>query len=474
MQNKTVTLKKGDIVETIITDMTEEGKGIGRVSGFAVFIDNCVTGDSVKAKMTRVKKRYGFAELIEIIKFSRYRSTPECKYFGECGGCTLQNMKYEHQLELKRNQIISKLEHIGGLSSPQVKPMTSCRTKRYRNKAVFAVTLSDGIPAVGFRRRGSKTVVECEDCLIQKKHAMAVANAIRELAISGVISVYDEMTGEGALRELTVRSCDGTGESMVIMTVSRKRIPNEKDIVIAIDDAINSIEYRDGADYFLKSVVLEVKKKNMLEPASEYRIIAGANTLCDEVAFRSGRLKFEISAPAFYQVNTEQMKNLYSLALEYAGLTGEETVLDLYCGIGTIGLMMAQKAKMVIGIEEVHSAVIDANRNASINGIVNAVYYTGKAETILPELIETEKLRLDPNQTVAVLDPPRAGCNEKLIRAIANAEITKIVYISCDPATLARDVKLLTKAGYEFIEATPVDMFVLTGNVESVVLMSRK
>lgn len=503
-------VNEGQTVELEITDMTDDGKGLGRLSGLAIFVAGAVPGDKVSARITRLKKRYAFAETIELLEVSAARVQPPCPYYQDCGGCSMLELSYDEQLRIKRKNIITKLERIGALEDPTVREVlgaadrigadggqgdkgdkagksdktgiagiadseTSDSMLRYRNKAEFAVAMTSAGPLVGFNKRGSNKVVDCTDCLLQKRATMAAANAIRELLQDKLISVYDARHGKGFLRGFTIKVCEGTGEMMLIFTGTAKQLPNAEKVIYTISDAIDAVS-TEAEPYFLQSVVVEVNKaKDVREPATAYEIVAGSNTITD---IMDDGMKFEISAPAFYQVNTKQMSKLYAKVREYACLKGGETVFDLYCGIGTIGLSMAAEAGMIIGIESVKNAVIDANRNAVINGIVNARYYTGRAEHVMPRLLDKEdKLfvdYIDENAPkIAILDPPRAGCDEALLRAVASCDVDKIVYVSCDPGTLARDIKLLGELGYEFVEATPVDMFVATMHVETIVLLSK-
>lgn len=494
-------VNEGQIVELEITDMTDDGKGLGRLSGLAIFVAGAVPGDKVSARITRLKKRYAFAETIELLEASAARVQPSCPYYKDCGGCSMLELSYEEQLRIKRKNIITKLERIGALEEPTVREVVGAADRigadggqagqtesagdsdseafesklRYRNKAEFAVAMTSAGPLVGFNKRGSNKIVDCTDCLLQKRATMAAANAIRNLLQDKLISVYDVRHGKGFLRGFTIKVCEGTGEMMLIFTGTAKHLPNAEKVIYTISDAIDAVS-TEAEPYFLQSVVVEMNKaKDVREPATAYEVVAGSNTITD---ITGEGMKFEISAPAFYQVNTKQMSKLYAKVREYACLKGGETVFDLYCGIGTIGLSMAADAGMIIGIESVKSAVIDANRNAVINGIVNARYYTGRAEQVMPRLLDKEdKLfvdYIDENAPkIAILDPPRAGCDEALLRAVASCDVDKIVYVSCDPGTLARDIKLLGELGYEFVEATPVDMFVATMHVESVVLLNR-
>ena len=512
-------VNEGQIVELEITDMTDDGKGLGRLSGLAIFVAGAVPGDKVSTRITRLKKRYALAETITLLEASAVRVQPPCPYYKDCGGCSMLELSYDEQLRIKRKNIITKLERIGALEDPTVREVVGAvdtigadggqagqigrpgkseefeetgqpeqiesaggtaseafdSMLRYRNKAEFAVAMTSAGPLVGFNKRGSNKIVDCTDCLLQKRATMAAANAIRNLLQDKLISVYDVRHGKGFLRGFTIKVCEGTGEMMLIFTGTSKQLPNAEKVIYTISDAIDAVS-TEAEPYFLQSVVVEVNKaKDLREPASAYEVVAGSNTITD---ITDDSMKFEISAPAFYQVNTKQMSKLYAKVREYACLKGGETIFDLYCGIGTIGLSMAADTGMIIGIESVKNAVIDANRNAVINGIVNARYYTGRAEQVMPRLLDKEdKLfvdYIDENAPkIAILDPPRAGCDEALLRAVASCDVDKIVYVSCDPGTLARDIKLLGELGYEFVEATPVDMFVATMHVECIALIQR-
>jgi len=510
---------EGQTVELEITDMTDDGKGLGRLSGLAIFVAGAVPGDKVSTRITRLKKRYALAETITLLEASAVRVQPPCPYYKVGVGCSMLELSYDEQLRIKRKNIITKLERIGALEDPTVREVVGAvdtigadggqagqigrpgkseefeetgqpeqiesaggtaseafdSMLRYRNKAEFAVAMTSAGPLVGFNKRGSNKIVDCTDCLLQKRATMAAANAIRNLLQDKLISVYDVRHGKGFLRGFTIKVCEGTGEMMLIFTGTAKHLPNAEKVIYTISDAIDAVS-TEAEPYFLQSVVVEVNKaKDVREPATAYEVVAGSNTVTD---ITDDGMKFEISAPAFYQVNTKQMSKLYAKVREYACLKGGETIFDLYCGIGTIGLSMATQAGMIIGIESVKNAVIDANRNAVINGIVNARYYTGRAEHVMPRLLDKEDKifvdYIDENAPkIAILDPPRAGCDEALLRAVASCEVDKIVYVSCNPGTLARDIKLLGELGYEFVEATPVDMFVATMHVECIALIQR-
>lgn len=520
-------MEKGQILEFAIEDMSQEGKGIGKADGFAVFVDGAVVGDRVRVQLMKVKKRYGFGKLLEILEESPDRIESFCEHQGECGGCPYGQLSYDAQLALKEKQVRDKLERLGGITDPVVYPiMAMDEPFRYRNKASMPVstggliTLKGGIarpvhePRVGFFGARSHEVADCSDCWLQSEPAMAAAAALRQFMVEDHITSYDPRWEKGLMRHMIVRTAAGTGQVMVILVINGKAIPNAQKLVEMLDEAIYNVPVYDdgpmaGVEFSLESVVINVNKSKNLEGpilGEECITIAGKPTITEEV---SG-MKFEISPLSFYQVNREQMVKLYDKVLEYADLKGGETVLDLYCGVGTIGLFCAREMEkkadesaaegtadgvavqpgQVIGIESIKGAVLDANRNATINGIVNARYVCGKAEEELPKMMGMASAQGGENSAhgteggkepairisqadVAILDPPRAGCDERLLEAVVKAEPEKIVYVSCDPATLARDIKWLGEHGYEFKEATPCDMFPWTGHVETVCLLSR-
>lgn len=569
-------MEKGQIVTLTIEDMSAEGQGIGKLyettrnadagrmdtsadnnaqnagnRGFAVFVKGAVVGDRVRAELTKVKKHYAFGRVLEVEALSPARIEPFCPYQDTCGGCAYGTLNYDAQLALKEKQVRDKLIRLGGLTDPKMQPImgmgneeTQTEPFRYRNKASMPVstgglvTQKGGIvqpvhePRIGFYRAKTHEVVDCEDCWLQSEPAMAAAAALRRFMEEDHITSYDPRWDKGLMRHLIVRTAVGTGEVMVILVINGKAIPNAPKLVRMLDEAIAEIPVHEdgplaGVAFNLESVVVNIHKSKTLEGqilGEECITIAGKPTITEEV----GGLQFEISPLSFYQVNRTQMMRLYDKALEYASLKGDETVLDLYCGVGTIGLFAAAEMNRrtaelnaaaasrgtagsgqaaavklpgrVIGIESVKGAVLDANRNAVINGIVNARYVCGKAEEELPrmvrtkaqeeqavreavkkrgeaaakkELLKDEALRIT-HADVAILDPPRAGCEQPLLEAVVQAAPDRIVYVSCDPATLARDIKWLGAHGYEFQEATPCDMFPWTGHVETVVLLSHK
>ncbi len=457
-------MEKGKTYEIYIHDMTNEGRGFGNVDGLGVFVEGAVAGDTVIAEVTKVKKNYAFAKTIEIVKPSQHRIEPECPYAGLCGGCAYAELDYGMQGQIKTKQVKDKIERIGGVENPKINDIISMDAPhRYRNKAEFPVRGEE----VGFFSAKSHKVIDVTDCMLQSLPAMAIADAVRKHSNKHI-------------KHLIVRTAEGTGQVMAVLVCDTDEIYNLEDIVYAMEDAVEAAE----GEYSLESVYVNVRdEKDRRHAGDEYACVAGSRTIIED----TGRLRFEISPASFYQVNPEQMEKLYDKAIEYMNLTGSETVLDLYCGVGTIGLHAAEKAEKVIGIETVKEAVIDANRNAVINNIVNARYIAGKAEEVLPALLgmsDDEKdikkkskwnesgIVLD-QADVAILDPPRQGCDERLLEAVVKTQPERIVYVSCDPATLARDIQYLTSSGYTFIEATPVDMFPWTQHCEVVSVLEK-
>jgi len=518
----------GQVYELEIQDISNEGEGIGHIDRMAVFVPGVTVGDTVKVELTKMKKNYVFAKLLEVIKPSRYRTDLPCRYAEACGGCTFQRMSYEGQLILKEKQIRDRLIRLAGIEDPKMNPIIGMdKPFRYRNKAQFPINCGGivtrkggiienlGTCAIGFYKMKTHEVVNCDECLIQAPPAETAAKVLREFIQSDNITAYDPKWGKGLMRHLVVKTAFGTGEVMIILVVNGRGIPNSNKLVEMLDDAISKLSPReDGSYYSLESVVLNVNKKKGSEIMGEQCMtLAGKPTILEKV----GNLNFEISPLSFYQVNPVQMEQLYGKVVEYAKLRGDETVLDLYCGVGTIGLSIARdmmektggdtnKVGKVIGIESLKGAVLDANRNAVINGLVNATYICGRVEDILPKLMETKEGECETETEIAydeigkavaniglsgmpieldvvIVDPPRVGCVPSLLEAIIKTAPKRIIYVSCDPATMARDIKLLcggdipnsdVKGQYEFIEATPVDMFPHTLHVETIVLLQRQ
>ena len=471
-------MEKNDIIELKIEDMLDDGRGFGRIDGCAVFVDGGVLGDVVHAKVSKVKKNTVEARSLSISRPSEHRIEAECPYASECGGCSLQELDYGAQLELKKQQVVSKLTRLGGIENPKIAGVIGADSlKYYRNKATFAVGPHG---EVGFLKGKSHYVMDIVDCMLQTDAAMVCADALRTFLKNRLDN--KGLTGQyGCIRQMIVKTAFSTGEVMVSFESEKKEIPHIEELVEMIDAGIFFLSHDDEGEP-LEGVMEYVLKSVNIICNNKCHCIAGLPTILEEVITDEGKtLKFEISPQSFYQVNPEQMVRLYSRAVEYANLSGKETVLDLYCGVGTIGIFMADQAEKVIGIETCKPAVLDANRNSVINGIINTRYFAGKAEEELPgmmglaklykynevnEVVErTPEITID-HVDVAVVDPPRAGCDEALLNALVVSKAERIVYVSCDPGTLARDIKYLTANGYEFKECTIVDQFPWTNHVE--------
>ena len=452
-------MEKNQLIELTIKDQSKDGRGIGSYDGLIVFADGCVLGDKVSARVTKVKKRYAMATVEEILEPSEHRLDDVCPYIDDCGGCAFGKLKYDVQLKLKERHVRDVLERIGGVDAPELEPIISMQEPyNYRNKATLAI--HPKTRSVGFLERLSHKVVDCRECRLQSEPVVAVADALR--------ASFDECNDANKIKNIVVKTSFTSGEVMLVPTVEEKDVDLES-FIYAVDESINAIPgFDDGFEYYLSSVALDISdNKPSKQHKNRAEIIAGRHVIEDEML----GLKFEISPYSFYQVNPIQAECLYEKAVEYAGIKGGETVLDLYCGVGTLGLFMAKAgAGKVIGIELVKEAVLNANRNAVINGIVNAIYYTGKAEEELPRLREECEIE---KADVVILDPPRKGCDEALLKAVVETEADRIVYISCDPATLSRDIKYLSENGYEYVKGTPVDMFPHTGHVECIALIQR-
>ena len=546
-------MKKGMIVELTIEDMSDMGQGIGREeaggtgsmagsSGMVVFVPDTLPGDRVRAEITKVKKSYAFGRLVEVVEASKDRVEDVCPYAMEgCGGCPLGGIEYSAQTALKERQVRSKLQRLAGVDAGmEFRPIIAAQEPYcYRNKAVMPIstggliTKKGGIqepvhePRIGFRPARSNNVIDCEECRIQAPTAMAAAMATRQFMTEDNITSYDSRWDKGLMHEMTVKTAFGTGEVMVIYDINGKGIPNAAKLIGYLDDAV----YDAGGS--LESVILRTRKGSKTKTET----LAGKPTITDIVEIESGdgvrEYSFEISADSFYQVNHMQMQKLYGIVRDYCrraagelardaasdasqaaygeaasdgggdsaqtvgcdasqAAGGKPIIWDLYCGIGTIGLSVADLAERVKGVELVKEAIIDANRNATINGIVNAIYEQGKAEELIPKWVQAGEYA-----DIAIVDPPRAGCRPELLEAIAAAGIPYIIYVSCDPATLARDIRLLKEgfagdakaepaeksdpaeksgagAVYELAAVTPVDMFPHTSHVETCCLLRRQ
>ena len=460
-------MKKDDMLEITIEDISSDGSGVGKADGFALFVKDTIPGDQVKVKIMKMKKRYGYARLMEILVPSPDRIQAPCPVARQCGGCQIQQMSYERQLTFKENKVCNNLRRLGGLdlSAMEVEPICGMEEPfHYRNKAQFPFGLDkNGNIVAGFYAGRTHDIIPQEDCLLGVEENKKILESIKEYMIENHVAPYEEETHQGLIRHALIRKGFKTGELMVCVIINGKKLPHSEKLVekLCRFDGMTSISYSINTDK--TNVILGKELVNLYGPGY----------ITDYI----GDVKYRISPLSFYQVNPVQTEKLYGTALEYAGLTGGEVVWDLYCGIGTISLFLAKKAKQVYGVEIVPQAIDDARNNAKINDITNAEFYVGKAEEVLPEYYkEYEKTHNGEtaHADVIVVDPPRKGCEESLLQTIVDMQPEKVVYVSCDSATLARDVKFLRANGYELKDVTPVDQFPHTVHVETVCLLSRK
>lgn len=437
-----------------------EGEGIAKIEGYPIFIEGAILGEKVKVLIVKVKKNYAYGKLIEVIEPSSERIEPKCSIYKRCGGCTVQHMSYKKQLDYKFERVKDCITKIGGLSEELVKyPIGMNNPERYRNKVQLPVGMVKGELNIGFYSSRSHNIIDLDTCLIQDKVADRVTNLAKQWMLKYNIqpaSIDGVFNKKGLIRHIMIRKGFTTNEVMVVLVSTKEKVPY-------INEFINEIvEKIDG----IKSIVLNVNKENTnVILGQECMTLWGEDTITDYI----DNFKFNISPLSFFQVNPVQTEKLYSKALEYAGLTGEETVFDAYCGTGTITLFLSQKAKKVYGVEIIEPAIINARENARINNIENAEFFVGKSEEVIPELIEKGIV-----PEVIVVDPPRKGCDIKLLEAIGKAKPNKVVYVSCDPSTLARDLKILEEQGYKTEEVQPVDMFPMTSHIENVTLLVKE
>ena len=438
---------------TRITAFGNDGEGIAKIDSFTVFVPNAVKGDLARILIIKEKKSYGYGKLLEIIEPSPLRTAPACDIFGKCGGCSMQGVSYEGQLEYKKEKVLEALRRIGGFKDAKIDSVTgSSPCFNYRNKAQFpVVSTPEGIKA-GFYAPHSHRVVVPEECSLQDKRINEIVGAVLLWANEFNISAYDENSGKGALRRICVRC--GKSEAVVVL-VATKKLPFTEELTESLTEKFP----------YIKGIIVNINKDITNNIYGEKDIcVFGEPFIIDSI----GDISYKVHYRSFYQVNPYTTKLLYEKALSLAGCTGEETVFDLYCGTGSISLFLAKKAKSVIGIEIIPSAVENAVENANLNNIENAQFYCGKAEEVAPELIK-DGVRAD----IVVLDPPRKGCEESLLRAISTMAPSKIVYVSCDCATMARDAKFLSSHGYSLKEAHVFDQFPHTSHVECTILLTR-
>lgn len=535
LKNKEHSLQKNDLITLEITDLTEEGQGVGKKDGLVFFVKDSVMGDLVEARILKAKKNYAYAKVEKLLEASPYRITPLCPVAGKCGGCQLQHLSYEKELAWKEDRIAQSLIRIAGLSPEEVESkkegILGGVLSRYRNKAQYPVQNGNSISAVtedssclkmGFYGFHSHRIIETEDCLINSAENPLILNCIKDWAREYKISGYEEETGKGLLRHIFLRKGFYTGEILLCLVLNGKNLPHGKelwekleglslsaeevglqrgeDVSCGMDveskaDGYSGIASGSGVNrhcgmdvqseedvYCGKNGTVQGSIVGLCVNINEGRgnAILGRETLClygkDSIEDKIGELSFSISVPSFYQVNPAQTEKIYGKALEYAALSGEETVWDCYCGIGTISLFLAQKAKQVYGLEIVPEAIENARKNAEKNGLHNTEFYVGAAEEVLPQWVEEQKREgKDVGNLVDVvsLDPPRKGCDEACLSAVLELSPKRIVYVSCDPGSLARDMKYLREGGYALEKWVGIDNFPRTGHVETVALLSK-
>ena len=505
---KTKCYKKNDLVALEITDLTEEGQGVGKCDGLVFFVKGSVMGDVVEAKILKVKKNYAYAKVEKLLEASPYRVTPLCPVAGKCGGCQLQHLSYEKELAWKEDRIAQSLIRIAGIPEEEVhakgEGILGGKTERYRNKAQYPVQSrkeirSGGATSVsdwkvngkwpgknkieakekssdlsmGFYGFHSHRIIETKDCLINSVENPLILNCIKDWAREYKISGYEEETGKGLLRHIFLRKGFSTGEILLCLVLNGKSLPHGKELWERLQDLSLSVEEGGQVQGSIVGLCVNINE-------GRGNAILGRETRClygkDSIEDKIGELSFSISVPSFYQVNPVQTEKIYGKALEYAALTGEETVWDCYCGIGTISLFLAQKAKQVYGLEIVPEAIENAKKNAEKNGLQNAEFFVGAAEEVLPKWVEEQKREgKDVGNLVDVvsLDPPRKGCDETCLSAVLELSPKRIVYVSCDPGSLARDIKYLGEGGYALEKWVGIDNFPRTGHVETVALLSK-
>ena len=530
LRNKEQSLQKNDLIMLEITDLTEEGQGVGKKDGLVFFVKDSVMGDLVEARILKVKKNYAYAKVEKLLEASPYRIAPLCPVAEKCGGCQLQHLSYEKELAWKEDRIAQSLIRIAGLSPEEVESkkegILGGVLSRYRNKAQYPVQNGKEIReektvsgrAFAERKKGSENeqesydslrmgfygfhshrIIETEDCLINSAENSLILNCIKDWAREYKISGYEEETGKGLLRHIFLRKGFSTGEILLCLVLNDKNLPHGKELWEKLEGLSLSVEEGSlqsredvscGMDarseedvYYGKNGTVQGRIVGLCVNINEGRgnAILGRETRClygkDSIEDKIGELSFSISVPSFYQVNPVQTEKIYGKALEYAALTGEETVWDCYCGIGTISLFLAQKAKQVYGLEIVPEAIENAKKNAEKNGLHNTEFFVGAAEEVLPKWVEEQKREgKDVGNLVDVvsLDPPRKGCDEACLSAVLELSPKRIVYVSCDPGSLARDIKYIGEGGYKLEKWVGIDNFPRTGHVETIALLQKE
>ncbi|MDY0406641.1 23S rRNA (uracil(1939)-C(5))-methyltransferase RlmD [Virgibacillus sp. 179-BFC.A HS] len=458
MSKQTAPVKKNDVISVHIEDLSHEGNGVGKVEGYPLFIPHALPGEQTTIKVVKANKNFGFGKLLEVKKKSPDRVEPPCDVFYKCGGCQIQHMSYRMQLEMKQNQVKNVMRKIAHMPDVPVHPTIGMADPwRYRNKVSIPVSGKPGDLITGFYQMRSHHIIEdMETCVVQDEVNDRMVEAVRRIASKLGIAPYDEKTDRGVLRHIMVRTGRASNETMIVIITRTKKLPHQQELVHELVETYPQI----------KSIMHNINdRRTNVIMGKQTKLLWGEPFIYDTI----GDIKFAISAKSFYQVNPPQTKKLYEKALEYAGLEENDTVIDAYCGIGTISLFLAQKAKKVYGVEIVPEAIEDAKNNALLNGMENVEFVVGQAEKVMPAWKEKG---LNPD--VIVVDPPRKGCEADFLQAMIEMEPKRIVYVSCNPSTLARDLKILADGGYRAAEIQPVDMFPQSMHVECVSLLQRE
>ena len=440
-----------------IVDIGQGGVGIGKYEGFTVFVDGGLVQDKIKVKIKKSKKNYAVGDIVEIIEKSPFRVERKCsESLRQCGGCQIQELDYQKQLDVKTNEVKQVISRIGKLDDVVIHDTLGMEHPfRYRNKAQFPIQKKDNMPVIGFYKKKSHDLISTDECIIQHEVNDKIIKIIKTYIRAYNVSIYDEKTHKGLLRHLVTKVGFTTGEVMIVLVANGKKLPYLKELASVLKENIPGF----------KTLVVNVNTQKTNVILGKENIVAyGDGMIRDYI----GELVFEISPLSFFQVNPLQTEVLYNKALEYANLGENDTVFDIYCGIGTISLFLAQKAKKVYGIEIVEDAIKDAKRNAKINNMDNVEFYVGKAEEVVPKMYKEGK-----RANVVVVDPPRKGCDEKVLDTIISMQPDRVVYVSCNPSTLARDLAYLNERGYKCHEIQPVDMFPHSVHVENVAWLSK-
>ena len=443
-------VKKNDRITVYIEDLTHDGNGVAKIDGYPLFIQGALPQEQVEVHVLKTLKNYGFAKVVNILEESPDRVKAPCIYFGKCGGCQLQHLSYEGQLKWKENMVRNVMKRIGKIDAP-VLPVKGMQDPwNYRNKSQIPFSMTETGPVAGFYKSKSHDIVDMERCLIQVSEADTIMAQLKKELMDIGLTPYNEEAHQGILRHVVVRKGRTTGEVMIVLVTNKRKMPQKEAVVELVRKLVPNVT----------SIVqnINIEKTNVIF-GNETITLWGKEFIEDTI----GDVRFEISARSFYQVNPIQTEVLYKQALDYAQLTGNERVIDAYCGIGTISLFLAKEAKSVMGVEIVEQAIEDAKRNAAINGFTNTYFEAGPAEEVIPRWYAEGK-----EADVLMVDPPRKGCDEALLRTIIEQKPKRVVYVSCNPATLARDLRILEDGGYQTKEIQPVDMFPQSTHCEAV------